>query len=1615
MTDLHPRLVPPLSLLLALALSLGTAFADTARLVTFGPEADPGKGDDDFKEVVAIRVPQSIAQPLYLRIFDPDVGGAEDEPTGPWNTRTRFALIGKAPAGVPGAQPLAEGVFADDPTTDGRWHTLARFAPEQGESVAGDAVFTFTAEGLAGDDGNLYDLALSTDPKVNRPLTGVSLSARRPTLSIPPGTDRYAEVRFTVPPGTKGFSLRNFDLDSAPARLERPFAKPVTLRASEEAVWLEDGIALDPSPEPQPAGVLIRGGRTLLNNVVLEAKDGNGAALDFELPIRLVPQGRPPEPVAKLETLSDCHTVVLDASGSKAGEGRLSGFMWTFGDGQSGSGQRTTHRYAAPGTYPVLLTAIDDSGRVVDRARRAYTLKVNRSPQAVPGPKQFAAPGEPLRFDAGASTDSDGRVLGYSWDLGDGLRGDGREVSHLYARPGRYTVALRVEDDGPGPCSDATATTEVWINAPPTAEAGPDRIVAVGEPVGLDGGGSLDSDGELLAFAWDLGDGGQAQGKRIDHAYGAPGRYKVTLRVEDDARASNSQAADETTVVVNDPPLARIQGSPRGAVAETLAFDASASRDPDGALVEHRWDFGDGQVASGAQASHAFDAPGRYVVTLTVRDDSGTSSDSATAEWPVVVNHPPLADAGPDQRVTASLVRFDAGGSRDPDGRILDWHWDFGDGSVGAGATASHVYAAPGRYPVTLAVTDDSQTCSAKTIDTLTVTVNAKPVADAGPDRLAVPDEPIAFDASGSFDPDGQIADYTWDFGDGSTATGASLSHAYAGPGRYQVRLQVQDDTGHPEAAGFADALVRVNAAPVAIAGPDRRVAPGETLELDASASYDPDGQIAAYRWTFSDGEGAVEGPRASRRFREPGSVTATLAIADDSGASNGQAQDRLTVAVNHRPAAAPTAPVPGCGEWVVLDGSASSDADGDRLRYSWSFGDGSVPEEGARVLHRFPGGGRYPVVLTVDDGSGLDNATHSASTEVRIHRPPVATAEAPTLACAGEIVLFNGAKSDGPDAGSLLYTWDFGDGTQAREASPAKAYDRGGVYPVSLRVQDDSGLACNSGETRVALTVVEAPVAEAGPDRTVCAQTPVVFDGSGSRDFDGVVNAYSWDFGDGSQGGGANPTHLFAAAGDYPVTLTITGDRVGDCANRHSDRALIKVLDAPQVEIRAPEAAALGEPVRFKAVPRERTGDGPAASLSYRWDLGDGSTADGPEVAHGYPKAGRYQVVLTADAGGSGDCARVRLEHALLVNAPPLAEAGDDRVVAPGETFALDGSASADPDGAIARYEWDLGDGTRAQGARVRHVYGQPGSYAAELRVTDNTELANNEARDRIAIRANALPVPALALEPAVPCAGQDLVLDASGSRDPDGTPKDWQWSFGDGTTGQGERVLHRYAEPGRYALTLGVSDDSGVSSSAATLVRELIVNRPPLAEIDGPIRGCPGETIRFAATRSLDPDGRISSYGWAFGDGTQAEGTEVRHGYGASGRYPVTLTVTDESGSACASATRTLEARVNGAPQALIGVASRIAFLGGAHDAVLFDATGSTDPDGDPLTYRWSFGDGTGGRGPKLEHRFANAGRYSVTLEADDGSATACASGTQRIEIEVKGDDSARPATPP
>ena len=165
----------------------------------------------------------------------------------------------------------------------------------------------------------------------------------------------------------------------------------------------------------------------------------------------------------------------------------------------------------------------------------------------------------------------------------------------------------------------------------------------------------------------------------------------------------------------------------------------------------------------------------------------------------------------------------------------------------------------------------------------VTVSPNQPPVANAGAAQFAQTLTPLFFDGSGSYDPDGFITSYLWSFGDGSTASGVTASHAFATTGLWPVTLTVTDSMG---AQSSSTIIVSVaNRPPVANAGPTQTVTVNTSATFNGSGSSDSDGAIVSYSWTFGDG-GSASGAVVSHMYTSPGSFTATLTVTDNSGAS---------------------------------------------------------------------------------------------------------------------------------------------------------------------------------------------------------------------------------------------------------------------------------------------------------------------------------------------------------------------------------------------------------------------------------------------------------------------------------------------------------------------------------------------------------------------------------------------------------------------------------------------------------------------------------------------------------------------------------------------------------
>jgi PKD repeat protein len=328
---------------------------------------------------------------------------------------------------------------------------------------------------------------------------------------------------------------------------------------------------------------------------------------------------------------------------------------------------------------------------------------------------------------------------------------------------------------------------------------------------------------------------------------------------------------------------------------------------------------------------------------------------------------------------------------------------------------------------------------------------------------------------------------------------------------------------------------------------------------------------------------------------------------------------------------------------------------------------------------------------------------------------------------------------------------------------------------------------------------------------------SPVLFNGSGSYDPDGMIVSFSWSFGDGAIGAGPTASHAYGAAGTYPVTLTVTDNR-GATDSETRSISVGPVNQPPTASFMVtPPNPAVGAWVQFNGT---ASSDPDGFITTYSWNYGDGTPPESGNVRfHQYAAAGLYTVTLTVtDNGGATDTETYALQVG-SANLPPTAVAS----ASPNPTTVLqwirfDGTASSDPDGTVAAYSWNFGDGSPAESGSVRfHQYTAPGSYLATLTVTDNAGATNTGTLSVLVSTTNQPPVAVFGYTPPSPGIGELVTLNGSGSYDPDGTVVSYQWDLdGNGTTDAvGPVTTVRFYSPGLRPVRLTVTDNGGLSNS--------------------------------------------------------------------------------------------------------------------------------------------------------------------------------------------------------
>jgi large repetitive protein len=308
-----------------------------------------------------------------------------------------------------------------------------------------------------------------------------------------------------------------------------------------------------------------------------------------------------------------------------------------------------------------------------------------------------------------------------------------------------------------------------------------------GEPVNLT---ATVTAGTNVTYLWDLGDGQTATGAAVSHSYAAAGEYTAMVTASNAAGAATAT----TTVLVVEVPITGLTATndsptPLGGPTQ---FGATISG---GTNVSYSWDFGDGTSGSGASVSHSYAAIGAYTAVVTASNAAGM----VTATTSVTVTDPDepiqgLTAANSSPVTLAETVHLTATVGADSN---VVYTWDFGDGTMGSGATAQHLYTAVGTYTAVVTATNSSGSVTATT----QVIVNDVPISGL----LATSDSPTPLGEATHFTAtisSGTNVVYTWDFGDGHTAGGATASHLYQAAGTYTVTVTAENGAGS-EAAVF--------------------------------------------------------------------------------------------------------------------------------------------------------------------------------------------------------------------------------------------------------------------------------------------------------------------------------------------------------------------------------------------------------------------------------------------------------------------------------------------------------------------------------------------------------------------------------------------------------------------------------------------------------------------------------------------------------------------------------------------------------------------------------------------------------------------------------------------
>ncbi len=1128
----------------------------------------------------------------------------------------------------------------------------------------------------------------------------------------------------------------------------------------------------------------------------------------------------------------------------------------------------------------------------------------------------------------------------YLWTFGDGFTSTVLNPTHTYSSAGTYTVTLKATNaSGSNTC---TKTAYIKIYAYPTP-------VFTGVP--LNGctpasvcftNASTAGSGLITSYNWSFGDGGSSSATNPCHVYSAPGTYQVMLTVNDQNSCSKSLTKPNYITILPSPSAgftytSSVPCNPPVTYTFTNTSVPSSSTSS--------WIFGDGGTSTQQNPVHNYNTAGTYTVILIVSNNG--CSDTVTHTINVSSG---IFNANFNANVTSGCapltVNFlDISGPNEN-----SWHWNFGDGTpVSTIYNPSHTYTTPGVYTVTL-IASGTSGCIDTIVKTNYITVYGLPTVTFSGTPLFSCTAPLNVHFTC---PVAGSTAWSWNFGDGGTATTQNPSHTYTTSGIYSVTLTLTDSHGcistltKPNYVVISPPNVHFTETPREGCFP----LPVHFTDNTTSISY-----LTNHLWNFGDGTPTSNLVNPNHTYADTGVYVVTLTVVDSAGCSKTGTD---TVKVGQKPIANFVADdTVGCHKFLVHFTDLSSSYANE---WEWDFG-GNGTSTLENPPHLFTDTGYFYVQLIVKHNGCAD--TLRKNNYIFVKPPMPEFTATPTIGCS---VPFNVQFTDQSVLADTWY-WIFGDGTTSTLQNPSHIYTTAKFDTVRLVVTNVNG--CR--DTIIKPDFIK--ISNTTPNfiqgnNSICEYGTIAFMSTSTTNT--TITSYYWNFGDGGTGTGVGVNHTFNVPGVYSIKLRTT-DALG-CIDSITKNNLITVyaLPSPNFTINS----TLGCSPMHVQFTNQSTAVTPATLSTYLWNFGDGYTSTLQNPAHTYTVPGVYTVTLTVTDSKGCDSTKVKPLYVTVTS--PIANFTCDSVKCNLETVNFTNLST----GGNISYLWNFGDGSPTTTAtNTSHAYNVASTTVFNVSLT----VVDSNGCDSVMIRQVRIA------RPTANFYSNQLIANCPplGINFTDSSTSDvsqWFWSFGEPSGGSDNNSViadpqHIYNNPGVYDVQLIVTAYG--CSDTITKPGYITVNGPSGTFSFVPTSGCSPLDVNFTANAQS-----TTSYFWVFGDdnGVTTTNNTVTHTYQNGGVYQPILILNDSIHNCTLDIFATDSVNViSGVPDFTFTGSSACSDTATIHFTDISTAT-------NPITsWHWDFGDGASSNSQNPSHFYYTNGTFAVTLTITVGPCT-------------------------